>query len=372
MTPKKHLLDLDRLPNASLNRSDYLRLDKNENVIGFPESVLQDIRRMLSNNLISFYPDVTPLYEELAKYLSVKPNQIYLAAGSDGVIKSVFEVFVEPGDEVLTLEPTYAMYSVYAKMFQVEFRRIPYTAELDLPISQVISRLSSKTKLVCLANPNSPTGTAFSIEDLGKLLEVASRHSTLVLVDEAYYEYFGQTALGFLNHYDNLIMTRTFSKALGLASARLGYAVSSKSIIHSLFKVRPMYEVNQFAVCLGIYLLRNPELVLTHTETIKESRKRVQNEIRAMGLASPETHTNFILIHLGDRKTALTVTTQLQKEGILVRGGFPEPCLAPYIRVTLGSEGQMKQFLSKFSTLCASISCRGLSTKNWTSSLTLA
>lgn len=345
--PKKNIAELYRIPNSSLERCRYLRLDKNENNIGFSEEVLDDFRAMITSDFITTYPDVCPLYQALAQRVGIQTSQLYLAAGSDGAIKSTFEVYVEPHDEVLLICPTYAMFSVYAKMFQAKLSQVFYDKNLCLSAEKVLEKMSQTTRLVCIANPNSPTGTIFSQQEIKKIVETARNNGTLVLVDEAYYQYCEQSAIELLNVYDNLIITRTFSKALGLASARLGYIVSSERIIADLLKVRPMYEVNSFAVRLGVYLLEHPNLISDHVEQVRQTKRFVENVLSEMGLQVPRSHTNFVLINVGGRERSAKIAELMYREKILIRGGFEEPCLEPYIRVGLGSINQMAFFIEK-------------------------
>ena len=146
----------------------------------------------------------------------------------------------------------------------------------------------------------------------------------------------------------NLIVTRTFSKALGLASARLGYIVSNPEIVSHLQRVRPMYEVNAFAVGLGLYLLQNPKVVAGHVKEVERARNWLERELSRDGFNVIPGHANFILIEVGGRDRAEKIAKDLFKEKIVIKGGFNEPCLEPYIRVGLGTLEQMKIFLNRF------------------------
>ena len=216
--------------------------------------------------------------------------------------------------------------------------------------------MSRMTRLVCIANPNSPTGTIFSQQDVETIVETARNNGTLVLVDEAYYHYCGQSVIDLLNVYDNLIITRTFSKAFGLASARLGYIVSSERIIADLLKVRPMYEVNSFAVRLGIYLLEHPNLISDHVEQVCQAKSFTENVLFEMGLQVSRSYANFVLINVGGREKSAKIAELMYREKILIKCGFEEPCLEPYIRVGLGSVNQMAFFIEKLKLVLRELS----------------
>lgn len=346
--PKKHLLELDRIVNESVGRSNFLRLEKNENLKGFSKDVIKDMQGIISSSFLTAYPEVKPLYRKLAEHLDISQEQIYLSAGSDAGIKAIYEVYVDSGDEVITIHPTYAMYYVYTKMFNAKLIKIEFDEKFVITHEQITEKISPKTKLVCIANPNSPTGTVFTIKDLEKIIQTALNNEALVLVDEAYYQFWGYSAVDLISVYDNLIVTRTFSKALGLASARLGYVLSTNEIISHLFRVRPIYEVNAFAVGLGIYTLEHPDIVIEYITEIRQARKWLEKKLLSDGFNVAKGFANFVLIDVGGRKKAAQITEGLLKEKIIIKGAYQEVCMEPYIRIGLGTLEQMKSFLKKF------------------------
>ena len=348
VSPKKHLLELDRVVNESLERSSFFRMDKNENLEGFSDEVIFKIREIITSDFLTAYPEVNPLYSKLADHLRTDKKNIFLTSGSDAGIKATFEVFVEPGDEVIIIHPTYAMYYVYSKMFKARLLKVCFDEKVTLSPNQLIDKISPSTKLICIANPNSPTGTIIPNKDLENIIAVASKNNSLVLIDEAYYQFLGNSMACLINDYNNLIISRTFSKAFGLASARLGYIVSNFDIISHLHRVRPMYEVNSFAVALGLYLLNNPNLVESHVKEIGRSRKWIERELSKSGFRTLPGHANFILINVGGKERAQKIAEDLYKEKIVIKGGFNDPCLQSYIRVGLGSLKQMEYFLKIF------------------------
>jgi len=346
--PKKNLLKLDRVPNESLNRDEYLRLDKNENLKGFSKDVIEDIIKSITSDFLTAYPEAEPLYKKLAECLKIPQNQIYLSAGSDASIKAVFEVYVEENDEVVIIHPTYAMYYVYSKMFNAKLTQVNFDENLNLPAERIIENCSYSTKLICIANPNSPTGTVISLKNLEKIIAVASEYGTLVLIDEAYYQFWGSSAINLVSDYDNLIIIRTFSKALGLASVRLGYLVSTSEIVSHLFRVRPMYEVNGLAVNLGVYMLEHPEISTNFVNEIEQSRNWLKEILSKDGFNVAPGFANFVLINVGNRERAAQIAKYLLKEKIVIKGGFSDTGMTPYIRVGLGTMEQMMYFLEKF------------------------
>ncbi|SVC99088.1 uncharacterized protein METZ01_LOCUS351942, partial [marine metagenome] len=179
LSPKKHLLELDRVIDKNLDRDKFLRMDKNENLKGFSKEIIQDIQKMISSDFLTAYPEVGPLYNKLAEHLNIPREKIYLTSGSDAGIKAVYEVYVDSGDEVVVINPTYAMYHVYSKMFDAQLVKVDFDENLALPPGRIIEKISPATKLVCIANPNSPTGTILPIQDLEKIIKVASKNEAL-------------------------------------------------------------------------------------------------------------------------------------------------------------------------------------------------
>jgi histidinol-phosphate aminotransferase len=348
INPKPNISRLNRCDNVTFDRMGYLRLDKNENIMGFDKKVIADILSNVDGRMISAYPMVYKLYKKVSEWLGIKKDFIYVSAGSDGAIKSVFEAYVANGDEVVVIHPTYAMYYVYSDMFGAKLKKIPFNKDLSLHYEDVITAISLKTKLVCIANPNSPTGTIIEHDKLLKIIDFADKNEALILLDEAYYGYYPTTYLEYIDKFKNLIVTRSFTKAYGLGCARLVLAVASPDIIVNLKKVRPIYEVNSFSVLLGIYVIDHPEIFRKHMALFKEAKEYLINELDKMNIKFLNTHANFILIKAKDRNEAQFVADELKNKKVLVKAGFEEEPLCDYIRVNIGNKEHMRIFIENF------------------------
>ncbi|OGX38686.1 MAG: hypothetical protein A3D87_03380 [Omnitrophica WOR_2 bacterium RIFCSPHIGHO2_02_FULL_50_17] len=343
---KTHLARLERVANPQEIRLNYLRLDKNENIIPLPSRLVSKFRRYITAGVLSAYPEVTSLYSKTARYAQCAPENIYLGAGSDGIIKAVFEVFVNPMDTVVLVSPTYAMFYVYAKMFQANLEEVFYDRDLSLPAERIIEKIETKCpKLVCIANPNSPTGTVIDAKDLERIIQVASQYNAIILIDEAYFVFYPKTCAGLIKKFPNLVVTRTFSKALGLASARLGFAIGSKDLIACLQKVRPMYETNAFAVKFAEFILDNANIVKKIVAMAMEGKSYLENQLQQEGFPYFKSYANFVLIDTGSAQKALQVAEALKRKKILVKAGFGFAPIAGCIRINIGNVEQMKKFL---------------------------
>ena len=206
-----------------------LWLDKNENSDLNLNLVIRSVIKKIDLTSIFAYPDLSYLYKRLAKTLNVSSKNLLLTAGSDGGIKSVFETFVKPGDLVLRTNPTFAMYSVYSKIFKVKELVIDYKYFKSGPkfdLKKFLDFIKKKhPKLICLPNPDSPTGHFISKKELLKIIIVAKKVNSIVLIDEAYYLFAKETAISNINKHNNLILVRSAGKAFGMAGLRIGYVI---------------------------------------------------------------------------------------------------------------------------------------------------
>lgn len=345
---KAHLRNLLRIQNP-MARAGCLRLDKNEGIIGFEEEFIESLRQEITSDFLTTYPKVNTLYQKIARWVGCNEDDIYITAGSDAGIKAMFEVFVEPGDAVALLSPTYAMFYVYTQMFQGRLIEIRYKKGLSLSTEDVLQVIyKHRPKLVCIANPNSPTGTILPQEGLKKIVDVAAGQNSVVLLDEAYYLFYPVSSINLIHDYTNLVITRTFSKAMGLAAARLGFVAGHADIIKYLQKVRPMYETNAFAVRFAELILDSPDLIEKNVQETMKGKQYLEEELDKLGIPYFKSYTNFILIDVGSFEKSVQLGNALYQEKILIRSGFKDEVLKNCIRVTIGNVKQMEFFVEKF------------------------
>jgi histidinol-phosphate aminotransferase len=344
--PKPHLREIHRTPPERFDRTAFLRLDKNEGIPGIPKEAVEEILSTITPDLISSYPQVYSLYERLARYLSLSEDHILITAGSDAAIKNVFEVFINPGDGVIIPEPTYAMYEIYTGLFQGHLTKVPFSSELTLHTDQILDAMTPKTRLIALPNPNSPTGTVIPSGELEGLVRHAEESGVLVLIDEAYYPYYPETMVQGVKSHTNLIVTRTFSKAFGLASLRVGYAAGDPEIISNMKKFRPIYETNGLGVTFASYLLDHPKIIDENIKRVNEGRDYLCRAMAQMGLFTYPSYANFVNIRVG-ASSVMPLRQFLEEEGILVKGGYEHPALRDCIRITLGGVPEMKRVVEK-------------------------
>ena len=346
--PKKTIESLFRVENSESTRLDMLRLDKNENIIGLEKEFVDLVKAKISSDFITTYPECFAIYKRIAKSLGVSQDMVYVTAGSDAAIKAAFEVFVSEGHEVVFPHPTYAMYYVYCEMFGGVARKIGYENDFSLSVKKIKDAINAKTALICIANPNSPTGTIIERKELIDLISYAKEKGVVVLVDEAYYPYYPHSIIDEVKNFDNLIVTRTFSKAYGLASARLGFAVSDAKMTNLLKRVRPLYEVNSYAVMVGSLALDHPEVLARNLEMFEKGKRVLLAGLDKLGLKYYAGHANFVSIHMGSPERAVRAGQELYKQGVLVKSGFKDSPLQDCLRVSVGTPEQMTLFMQKF------------------------
>tara|TARA_B100000795_G_scaffold208559_1_gene162044 strand:- start:683 stop:1765 length:1083 start_codon:yes stop_codon:yes gene_type:complete len=329
--------------NKNLIRPDWVKqdhrlisnlwLDKNE--CADPEMnriVLQSLLEVSAEAVFS-YPDLDTLYNKVAGFANVMPENILLASGSDGAIRACFESFIESGDKIVLSRPTFAMYEIYSKVYGASVTWLDYEKSLDGPIleaERVVSVIKKiKPKMICLPNPDSPTGTVFSLADLRKIIDTAKDVEALILIDEAYHPLYIETVAPWIYECKNLVVVRSFSKAWGAAGLRVGYALANNDLITFMHKQRPMYEIGNISA-------KTIERLLDYEKDMELSVKRInagkiyfQNSVREIGLSSYNSHGNFL--HVRFEQYAQEIHNAL-RDKVYYRKDFNVSCLEGYSR----------------------------------------
>lgn len=326
--------------------NNLLWLDKNENSDPHLSEVVMEVFRSIDKRSLYGYPNTFELYEKLAGHLGIEMNNLLLSHGSDGVIRSLFDAFVSNGEKVMITSPTFVMYEIYAKMYGAKLIKVDYYPSPDGPVleaSRLIEAIKRyQPKLVCLPNPDSPTGTVFLEEDLEKIISVCSNHGIIILIDEAYYPFCKITAIPLIKRYSNLVIARTFAKAWGLAGLRIGYAVGDNEVISFLHKVRPMYEINSVAVAVVKKMLEKYNDVLKSVHRLQEGMSFFLTKMKEMDFDVIEGAGNFSHVSFGERLEK--INKKLNKD-ILFKKTFDHPSLKGYSRFSSVPKNQMKTII---------------------------
>jgi histidinol-phosphate aminotransferase len=327
-------------------RAGKLRLDFNENTVGCSPRVIEFLRERLTASQLSIYPEYVDAMTELAAFFGVSKDQFTLTNGTDEAIQLLVNTYVEDGDDVLLLRPSYAMYRFYAEVAGAEIREVDYRkADFAFPLEEVLAALSPQTRVVMLANPNNPTGTGMGLDAVRGILDAAP--GAAILIDEAYFEFSGVTALGWIRDYPNLFVSRTFSKVYGMAAMRCGCLFSSADNVRWLRKAQSPYSVNMLAALAARAAIQDREYVANYVAEVLAARQVACEGLRRLGIKYFPSQANFILFHAGDR--AIPIRDTLRERGLLVRDRSYE--VPGCVRVTIGTRAQIERFLAEMENL---------------------
>ncbi|MBL7126898.1 MAG: histidinol-phosphate transaminase [Dehalococcoidales bacterium] len=307
-----------------------IKLDANENPYGCSPRVP---RALSEYQKWSIYPDAAQarLRRQLQGYVGVDASRIVAACGSGELLDDILCLFIRPGDEVINCIPTFDMYRTRTIINGAELINVPRDDNYAVEIGAVKAAITPKTKLIILANPNSPTGTVTTEKDISTLLETG----VPVLVDEAYYEFCGKTVVPLVDRYPNLMVLRTFSKWAGLAGLRVGYGIFPPEIASYLIKIKLPYNVSVAALVAVQESLEDVDYLMEKVKAIIAERERLFQELRKIDWLKPfPSQANFIFcsVQKGD---AGGLRQRLQQKGILVRY-FDQPLLQNSIRISVG------------------------------------
>ena len=347
------LLNIQREKNPSGGRDKYMRLDKNERTVTLESELNEGIMEHLNSTSLTVYPEMDEIQSIIARKTGVEEESILLTAGLDAGIAMCFHSFVEENTEVVFPAPTFAMVEVYARLVGAKPTPVRYDDTLSLDCSQICESVNNATRLVYIANPNSPTGTELSIDQLHSILKVTEELGVVTLIDEAYFPFHKETALPLTKIYSNLLVGRSFSKAMGLAGVRGGYLLGNPDMISLVAQWRPMYEINTLAVVAGIEVMKRWNDVERYASEVRTTRKWFQDQLKARGFITPPSATNFILVKFPGRLIKNAVDYYKLK-GILIKSGGRIAPLCEMLRFTIGSSDQMKNCIVIFDEFCSS------------------
>jgi len=340
LKPRQAVLNMTPYSPPTGGRAGKLRLDFNENTVGCSPRVIEFLRERLSANGLSVYPEYDEARPELAAYFGVAPDQLLLTNGTDEAIQVLVNTYVDDGDEILLLRPSYAMYRFYSEVAGAAIREIDYRpADLSFPLDQFLAAIGPRTRAALIANPNNPTGTAIDLAAIEKIL-AAAPHAA-VLIDEAYFEFYGVTALGLMARYPNLFVSRTFSKVFGLAAMRLGCLFGQAANVACLRKAQSPYSVNQVAALAACAAIRDTQYIRDYVAEVLAARDMLCRGLERLGIPFFPTQGNFVLFRAGGR--AIEIRDKLRAMGVLVRDRSYE--IAGSVRVTAGTREQVARFL---------------------------
>lgn len=337
--PRRLVLEMPEY-HPPLAGRDALRLDFNENTLA-PSPLVLDRLKQITAEQLTVYPEREPAERKVAAHLGLALNQVILTNGVDEAIHLICCAFLEEKDEALIAPPSFFMYDVSISMMTRSLVKVQADETLEFPFERFMAAINERTKLIIVASPNNPTGATVTRAQLLAIANAAP-HAVL-MVDEAYFHFHGETVLGDLATTPNLIVARTFSKAYGLANLRIGMLAASPEIIGYLRKVSSPYNVNGVALdCLSV-AIEDDAYINWYAEHIRMGRERVMGALDEMGVHYFPSAANFVLMKIGPLHKELVAA--MRRRGVLLRDRSADPGCDGYVRITVGIGDQVARGL---------------------------
>ena len=325
------------------DRGSKLRLDFNENLSGCSPAVLGVLREAATGGFVATYPEYTDARRRLAEHLGVETDQVTLGAGSDEAIGALLHTYVDPGDEVVIPAPSFSMLKFYTELLGGRPVLVPFRGpDLEFPAEEIVRAVGPATRAVCIPSPNNPTGGVLTRVQAERILAAAEGRA--VLIDEAYFEYHGETMLDLLGEWPNLFVSRTFSKAYGMAGLRVGVLASQAGNIAAVRRGQSPYSVNSLAVRCALAAIEDAGYVREYVRQVLEARELLCAALDELGVRHWPSRANFVLLDLGDQ--AGRACADLSEQGILIRD--QSASIPGAARVTVGPLQETVRFLTAF------------------------
>lgn len=330
------------VPGEQPKRADIIKLNTNE----CPYPPAPDVERELNNisyETYRLYPDPNAgiLVQALAKYYGVSEKQVFVGVGSDDVLAMAFLTFFNTGKPILFPDITYSFYDVWAELYRMPYEQIPLDDAFQIRAEDYIGKECGG---IVICNPNAPTGALLPLAEIENI--VSANRDVVIIVDEAYIDFGGESALPLLAKYENLLVVQTFSKSRAMAGMRIGFAFGNEKLIGYLLDCRfsfNSYTMNRPALAAGVAALNNDSYFKEICGKIIKTREWVKGALKELGFSFAESKTNFIFV-THERVHAKEIFEMLKEKGIYVRY-FAKPRIDNYLRITIGTDEEMRRLL---------------------------
>lgn len=345
----KELVGLDRIFDQN-KRQGYLRLDLNENPIGLPQAFIEKTLAKVDSEFVAQYPETLEFTEFLAKQLGTDISHLSLVNGSSEGIRNIIHAFSSPGGKIVGVDPSYAMFKVYAEMYGRRFVPVAYSEDLRMSADDVISALDEETELLVIVNPNNPMGNVWSEAEVTEMIAAAARFDITVLIDEAYHYFCPVTSIDYALTHEHVFVTRTFSKLFSLAGARLGFVAGWPEGIEIVQKLATPHNVNAFALLFAREIMETPGMVEGLIASHDEGRDYICNWLDSHGYAFVSSGGNFMFIKPHGDSHQL-VDAMKREKGILIKEYSGIGAFGSCLRVTTGPKRAMQKFVNALEEL---------------------
>jgi histidinol-phosphate aminotransferase len=329
------------VPGEQPQDKKYIKLNTNENPYGPSPKVIEAIKKAADDDL-RLYPDPTcdTLCSAIAKYYNLQKDQIFAGNGSDEILAFCFQAFFNPGNPILFPDITYSFYPVFSQLYKIDYRPVPLDDEFNIRIEGFFIDNGG----IIFPNPNAPTGTYLKLELIRDIL--AHNMNNVVIVDEAYIDFGGESAVKLINEYPNLLVVQTLSKSRSLAGMRGGYALGHRDLIEALSRIKNSfnsYTLDRPAIVGGVEAIKDEAYFQENKRKVINTRERVSIKLCESGFKVLESKANFVFIS-HPLYSGKEIFLELKRRGILVRH-FSMPRIEEYLRVSIGTDEDMDRFL---------------------------
>ena len=315
--------NINRVFIPRLTKEINKRFDMAERTIDFPLSQYNKFLKSVKQEDIIAYPsyaEYDELKDKIAKYNGLNRDNVFLSTGSGACIKAVLEVTMNPGYNIVSPNPSYPMYGIYGKIFGGEHISVPYPDSQVYSLDNLMDKVNDKTRLVIISNPNSPIGDYKSIDKLRRVCEFLKQRDIIFLIDEAYVDFCPESMLPLIHEYDNVVISRTFSKAFGAAGIRVGYLLGDPKTIKTITKVQLTYPLSTLSVKFACFLLDHISEVQDYVKDTIRDRDLLCNMLEDKGYDVIRSHTNSIHFHEGQGDNSETIA-KLKNQGLAFKSG---------------------------------------------------
>ena len=342
---KKYASLEEYVPGEQPKDMQYIKLNTNESPFPPSPKVVEAINSDEINKL-ELYPDpvCTGLTKRLAETYGVKPENVFIGNGSDEVLNFSFMAFCEDGAAFADI--TYGFYQVFADLYNIDAKVIPLRADFSIGVEDYLNL----NRCIFIANPNAPTGLILPLDCIRKIIESNKDH--VVIIDEAYIDFGGESCVQLVNEYDNLLVVQTYSKSRSLAGGRLGYAIGNAELIADLTKIKfstNPYNINRLTLAAGEASLNDAKYYRNNCQKIIENRRYTTTELVKLGFEVLASCSNFVFART-DRMEGGELYLKLKAKGILVRH-FDKERIKDYLRITIGTKEQMTALINTLETI---------------------
>lgn len=325
-------------------RKDYLRLDLNENPGGLPQSVIDEVLKDITPQIVAQYPETLHFTEVLARFLNTDIEHLCLVNGSAEGIRYIIQAFTSTKGRIVGVVPSYFMFQVYSEMYGRTFIKVPYEEDLSMNVDNIIKEITPDTELLILLNPNNPMGNCYTEEEFRRIYKAAKANEVTLLIDEAYHYFYPKTFIDYALRDEHVFVTRTFSKLFSMAGCRLGYVAGWPEGIKMVQKLCTPHNTNAFAMKFAEKIISTPSILEDLISKFNEGRKYLIDSLDEHGYPHKGDAGNFLFIKT--RTDADNIVRRMKEEqGILIKSYPNVGDFGTCLRVSIGERQYMERFM---------------------------